>query len=343
MIKQWLWKIFYSRWGKTPSKKVSGYSLLLMVPGDLPVFLQIAMEQCASQNFKNLVETVVVPDNVPPGFMPLYRKLQQGWTHGPIRLSRLNASELFLTKRLNNPHTNCWLQFVHGCSGVSSTHLLWHDADLFIMNKGFLEKHYEECLRQKCVLLGVNEAWDAWYRENGFAYLTSTWEILLDMDWVRSFAPWQHRGHAGFAGGKPHVFDITFLPQCLTSAELIRRHEGDWGFVHFNYIIGTYRCFQNSRGPFEDTGFKLLFVRLLVDAYQSDWHYEVPPFDELLRGIVDASCRVTYVTKETHESYGEFRHKLQKLMDSGVTGPGREAILRERVGRLDRVLNWNIR
>ena len=282
-----------------------------------------------------------MPDNRPAGFDALFDSIKKKWTNSPMRLVLLNPAEFYLTRRMNNPHLNCWLQFIRGCNAASSAHLLWHDADLFITDKEFLKKHYETCLRQHCAVLGLNEAWDPWYRDHGYPHLTSTWEILVELDWVRSFSPWQHRGHDGAVNGKTHTFDITFLPQCLTPAEKVRRHEGDWGFVHFNYVIGTYRRFQNSQGAFEDDGFKLLLVRLLIDAYdKSSWSYEVPEFDRLLRGIQDASCRVTYLKEETKKNYPDFRLKFQKLIDSGVAGAQREAVLRERIGRFDRAFGW---
>jgi hypothetical protein len=341
VIKNFIWKALYSRWNVTSAQKKEGYSLLLMVPGDLPVFLQIAMEQCSFQVPEHLLETVVVPDNIPPGFMKLFDSLSERWKLSPICVAPLSALEYFMTKRMNNPHLNCWLQFVRGCNAVSSTHLLWHDADLFIADKDFLKKHFVACVRQRCALLGMNESWDSWYRENGFAYLTSTWEIMVDLAWVKSFPPWQHRGHDGRIAGKSHTFDITFLPQCLTPPEKIKRHEGDWGFVHFNYVIATYRHFQNSRGSFEDEGFKLLLVRLLVDAYdRSGWQYEVPLFEDLLPGIKDASRRVTYVSETARKNYPEFRTKFQKLVDSGITGPKREAVLRAKIQCFDKAFGW---
>ncbi len=341
MNKNLFWKACYSRWNKVPKKLNSGYSILLMVPGDLPVFMQIAMEQCASQDSGHLSEVIVVPDNIPPGFMPLFESLQKKWTKSPMKLALLNQPEFFMTKKMNNPHLNCWLQFIRGCNAVKTRYLLWHDADLFITKKDFLEEHYGCCFKNRYALLGLNEAWDAWYRENGFSYLTSTWEIMLDMEWVRSFKPWQHRGHDGLAGGKPHTFDITFLPQCLTEPSKIQRHQGDWGFVHFNYVIGTYRRFQNSRGPFEDNGFKVLFVRLLADAYdRSGWKYEAPAFEDLLKGVRDSSARVTYLLEDTRKNYPEFRTKFQNLLDSGVSGREREVILKERILRFDEAMGW---
>jgi hypothetical protein len=143
MFKSLYWETAYSKWKKGPESKVPGYSILMMVPGDLPVFLKIAFEVCAAQNPEHLVEVVVIPDKIPVGFVDYFNNLKKKWKNSPIRMVQLNPVELFLTKKLNNPRMNNWLQSFRGCNSVASTHVLWHDSDLFIADKDFLKKHYE--------------------------------------------------------------------------------------------------------------------------------------------------------------------------------------------------------
>lgn len=54
-----IWKWLYARWSKPVVEPIPGYTILLMVPGDLPVFLKIALEMCITQNPEHLVETLV--------------------------------------------------------------------------------------------------------------------------------------------------------------------------------------------------------------------------------------------------------------------------------------------
>lgn len=331
-----VWKSLYSEWHRPSDALQPGYTLLMLIPGDLPVFLKIALEVCATQNPEHLVETLVIPDKLMPGFPELLDQWKSEYKNSPVRLVKLKLLEEVVTRTQNNPHTNCWLQIIRGIEAVKTRHALWHDADLFITEPNFMKLHYEQCVEKQFGCLGVSKAWDQWYEEQGLSHLTATWEIMLDVNWFKSFKPWEHRGHDGEVAGKPHTFDITFWPQCQTPPEKVGRHEREWGFVHFNYVIGTYRWFQRSKTTFEDEHFRLLLVRLLINAYdRSGWSYEVPPADVLAKGMTDASNRVTYLKPETRQRYPEFRRKLQNLMDSGLLDREKVSIMQEGVRAFD--------
>lgn len=337
-----IWKWLYARWSKPVVEPIPGYTILLMVPGDLPVFLKIALEMCITQDREHLVETLVIPDKWMPGFHELLETWAKNYFISPIRLVDLNAFEQLITHFQNNPHTNCWLQMVRGVEAVRTTHALWHDADLFLCEPDFLKTHYETCVEQSLACMGVSRAWDTWYQEQGINHLTSTWELIFDVNWLRSFKPWEHRGHDGIVAGKTHTFDITFWPQCQTRPEQIGRHHKEWGFIHFNYVIGTYRWFQRSRGPYEDDNFRLLLVRLLIDAYdRSGWFYEVPCLGDLLRGITDSCNRVTYLKEETRQRYPEFRAKLQQLLESNLLSNDKVSLLRDGVQPFDQAFGYD--
>lgn len=325
-MKEKLWQLFYSRWPRRHKTPAPGYSLLLLIPGDLPVFLKIALEVCKRQNFSNCLEAIVIPDQRSEGFRKRFDAYQEQWQGPPLRLAELNPLESFLTKRFNNPHMNCWLQITRGVSATQSTHALWHDADLFINEPDFLKRHYQLCAERDLACLGVSPAWDGWYAQKGFGHLTATWELMINADWMRQWAPWEHRGQWRSLEGENHEFDILFWAQCHTAPEKIARHKsghisGEHDFVHFNYVIATYRWFQRANGPFEDNRFLLLLVRMLINAFderkgdESDWHYEVPDVQELALGIHDGTQRVTYVSDKARENYPEFRDKLRTLLN----------------------------
>jgi len=336
------WRLLYTHWEKPVHPPIEGYSLLILTPGDLPFFLKIALEVCAQQNPEHLFETLVVPDNrLQPGLLERLNLWAADYP-SPIRVVPQKPLEKLFTQFHKNAHNNCWLQMVRGINAVRTTHTLWHDVDLFISDSDFLKQHYERCVEQQLACLGVSKAWDSWFESHGIDYLVGTWELMMDVDWVRRFAPWQHRGHNEVINGESHTFDISFWPQYQTDRSRVKRHEEEWGFIHFNYVTGTYRKFQQTRGSFEDGLFKLLLVRLLIDAYdQSGWVYEVPELPDLVKGLTDPTRPVTYTAAQTPQNYPEFRLKLQKLIDSHMLDDRRTSSLAQGIRPFDQAFGWS--
>jgi hypothetical protein len=348
MLNATLWKMFRSSWKKAPvAARTPGYSVLLAVPADLPVFLKIAMSTINAQRNEGLVETLVIPDMPTPAFARAFELAKKDWSNGPIRLVMLRLMEQLVTRRINSPHTNHWLQMVNGVEAATSTHVLLHDADLFITDRGFLASHYAAMRGTKLACLGINPVWDKWYAENGLSHVTATWELMFDVEWARSFKAWMHRGHNGVVAGKAHEFDTMLLPQSLTEPARISRHQGEWGFVHFNYVICTYRWFQAAKragkGPYADEHWRILLIRLLADAYESsETEAEVPSLGELAKGLTGESKRVDYRGATARGNYGEFRAKLQQLMESGILDERKVAVLREGIRAFDAAMEWSV-
>lgn len=345
MSKALVWKLARSRWQKPhPGPHAPGYSVLLPVPGDLPVFLKIAMSTVNAQDAAGLAETLVIPDVDSPDFERAFELAKRDWSNGPIRVVRLRPIERFVTKRINSPHTNHWLQMTNGIEAARTRFVLLHDADLFITDRTFLAGHYAEIERRQLACLGINPVWDAWYAQNGLDHVTATWELMFDVDWARSFKPWQHRGHNGVVKGKAHEFDTTLLPQSLTEPSRISRHQGDWGFVHFNYVISSFRRFQDADRAgtqYADEHFRVLLVRLLVDAYQStETEAILPSLAEIHRGLAGQGKRVHYRGENPPKNYPEFRGKLDQLMASGVLDERQVRVLREGVAPFDVAMKW---
>lgn len=341
-----LWKLFRSSWQKAPSARTPGYSVLLPVPGDLPVFLKIAMGTINAQQNAGLVETLVIPDSPSPEFESAYERAKKDWSNGPIRLVKLRPIERFVTKRINSPHTNHWLQMTNGAEAATSTHALLHDADLFITDKNFLAGHFTAIAGKDLACLGINPVWDKWYAENGLGHVTATWELMFNIDWARSFKPWMHRGHNGVVAGKAHEFDTMLLPQSLTEPERISRHQGDWGFVHFNYVICTFRWFQENeklgKPAYQDEYWRILLVRLLVDAFEStETEATVPSLADLQKALTGQSNRIDYRGEATAKNYAEFRAKLQQLIDSGILDERKLRVLREGIAPFDAATGWS--
>lgn len=337
-----VYRLLYPRWRGGDGARTPGYTLLLLIPGDLPVFLKIAMEVCGAQDAEHRVETLVLPDIATGGFDRAFARCARDWTGGPIRVVRLRRAEGALARWRKNPHLNCWLQFITGVNAAHSTHAIWHDADLFVDDPGFLRRHYEECRDRDLAVLGLSEAWDAWYREHGLGHMVSTWEMAVDVDWARSYRPWEHRGHDGAVDGRPVTFDISFNPQSRTAPERIALATSPPRFVHFNHTMGRYREFQRSlrRGrPWEDRTFRVLLVRLLVEAFDdSDWRYDAPAVAELLRGLEDPAAPVTYREPGVEERYAAFRATLDELCDARLVGEARVEALRRAAAPFDAAL-----
>lgn len=341
-MKSLIWKGLYGRWRAPTVAPRAGYSLLLAMPGDLPFFLEIFLQVFAGKRTEHLVEALVLPDLVPPGFRARFGRFRERWPHGEVRLVPLRRLDQFLAGVAGNPHANHWLQLINGANAARGTHALLHDADLFVLSPDFFDAQYEWCARERLACLGVSPAWDPWYRENGLGHVTATWEILFELTWLRRFKPWEHHGHAGAVDGKAHVFDTMFLPQSLTPPGQIARNERWLDFVHFNYVICTYRKFQKGRGPFEDDYFRILLIRLLIDAFDAGgWSYDAPPLEELARGLDDPSRRVTYRAEATAEHYREFRDKLQSLLDSPVLDAEQVGRMERGVRPFDRAFGWS--
>jgi hypothetical protein len=345
MLNATLWKLFRSSWQAAPTVRTPGYSVLLAVPADLPVFLKIAMATINAQQNDGLIETLVIPDMPTDAFEQAYERAKAQWTNGPIRLVKLRPVERFITRRINSPHTNHWLQMVNGAEAATSTYALLHDADLFITDKSFLAGHYAAMKQRDLACLGINPVWDKWYAENGLSHVTATWELLFNIEWARSFAAWMHRGHNGTVNGKEHEFDTMLLPQCLTPADRIARHQGDWGFVHFNYVICTYRWFQEAdragKGPYQDEFWRILLIRLLADAYESsETEADVPGLAELEKGLRGESRRVDYRGDKARTEYPEFRAKLQQLIESGILDERKIRVLEEGIDPFDAAMGW---
>src|SRR5581483_1707829 len=151
-----------------------------------------------------------------------------------------------------------------------------------------------------------------------------------------------HLGHDNVFRGERHTFDTTLFAQCHTPPERIDFQEMQGGYVHFNYVISTYRFFQKSTAPFEDSHFRILLVRLLIDAFdKSGGTYEAPCSADLAKGLLDPMNRVTYLKKETLDHYPEFRTKFQELLRSPLLDSSQAEILRAGIRPFDEALRWS--
>jgi hypothetical protein len=325
--KERAWRTLYRRWPAAPDL-TDGYTLLVPVPGDLPVFLRLALETHARQAPDGRVETIVIPDRVTPGLLREFEDCRSRVGLDPLRLVEIGRAGRTMSRLSGSPANNYFLQIHHGLSETTTRHALLHDADLFLLDPEFSARHYRRCADRGLACLGVAGPYDGWLAENGYGHVVATGEMMVDVAWARSFRPWQHRSHFDKLNGQRRGFDVTVFTQAKSPPDRFEIEQEDHSLEHFNWAIGVYRTFQRER-KYEDDRFLILLLRLLVDALEprgprgaGGSTTELPSTAELARGITDPSQPVTYRTALTREQYPEFRRKIRRVLASPLIDDG---------------------
>ncbi len=328
------WSARFSDWAK-PRPASRGYTLLVPVPGDLPVFLELALDVLGRQASEHRIETLVIPDKLTPAMTEITEAHRSGW-NGPLRTVPLPLPERFVLPRLRNPGRNHGVQLIEGVTQARGSHILLHDADLFLLDPATLDQRWIEADADGLHALGVSPVWDPWFLDHGFN-LTATWELCAERDWLRAFPPAMHIGHEAEALGERHVFDTTLRAQMLSDPDRIRTHEIDEQFVHFNYVISTYRHYQNAKGRFVDDKYRLLLIRLFVDLFaQYPATYNLPTLEELAAGLNGADAPVRYppATAGARADYQAYRANVRRIL-AGPWAAEKGADINERLAPFD--------
>lgn len=334
-IKSALWQLGYARWPRV-AEPVPGYTLLFTVPPDLPVFLVLAVEICRRQDLTGLVETLVVPDRLDVPFRRRVDDAARSWPEGMMRLVEPSPLDRLVRPFLRVPSMIHWLQLVAGVRHVRSTHAVVHDVDLFMLEDGFLRSLFEHCREDRVACVGNAAPWQGndWATDPRFAHVVALWELMFDLEWMRAGPPARMRPQRGRFGADSFWFETTLLAQARTAPERIARHRPA-ELVHFGWVVGGYRTFQRSKGPFEDDQFRLLLIRLLIDAFDAGGaEYEVPTLADLERGLTDADRRVFYGAA-ARGNYATFRTTLDRLLTSDLFPADRIEVLRAGLAPFD--------
>lgn len=333
------WKLRFARWGRRLPQQ-PGYTLLVPVPGDLPVFLDIALAVCRLQQSSSRISTLVLPDVSTPAMSAAVEAAKPTW-NGPLELVPLGAPERVLLPRLKDPGRNHGSQLIAGVSAARSTHVVLHDADLVMLQDNVHDSQYARAVAHDLDALGISPSWDPWYAQHGLQ-LAATWEMTARVDWLRSFPPHRHLGHDAELFGERHTFDTTFWAQCHTPQARIDVHELGDDVVHFNYVISTYRRFQRHAGPdpFVDSNFRLLLIRLFIDLFdQGRGSYTLPTLTELTRGLTAGDAPVTYPT-DGGDTYRSFRSKVSDILAGPWTTADRRERATEALSAFDSFYAW---
>lgn len=329
------WGARFDRWPPRPAQQ-EGYSLLVPVPGDLPVFLELALSVLATQHAAGRVETLVVPDLLTPQVRSVVDRREPEW-QGPLRVVPLRRPEREMLPRLRKPVRNYGAQLFAGVSASTASHVVLHDADLFLMSPELLDERVALATAEGLDVLGADPVWDGWYAQHGLE-LAATWEMVARTDWLRSFPPSMHMGHEGELEGMTHSFDVTLRPQCVADPRRRRVVRSD-DIVHFNYVISTYRWFQRASGTFVDDQFRLLLIRLFVDIFaEEEFDYALPTLDELAAGLTDPAAPVSYplADADRRQGYAAFRSRLTRILEGPWTPPATATVLASQLVPFDR-------
>lgn len=326
-LKNALWWLAYGRW-PAPAAAVPGYTLLLTVPPDLPVFLHLAIEVCRQQDLTHLVETIVVPDRFDRGFRQHFQAATATWPEGRLRLCEPTLLDRAVRPLLRKPSLIHWLQLVAGVRTLRSTHAVLHDVDLFMLEPAFLRSLFETCRdgRLACVGSAPAPASAPWARLPGFAHVVTLWELTFSAAWMREGPPTAMRPQNATLPQGKFWFETSLLAQARTDPRRIVRHRPA-ELVHFGWVIGGYRTFQRSRGSFEDDQFRLLLIRLLVDTFGPRHESgELPLYAALVRGLSDPAAPVHYGAA-ARTNYPAFRREIERLLRSDLFSTDRKSTL----------------
>jgi hypothetical protein len=319
------WDARFRSWPPQRSLR-PGYTVLVPVPGDLPVFLELALAVIAAQRADERVATLVIPDRMTPAVRHIVDQHRRTWS-GALELVPLMRPERWVLPRFNNAARNHPAQIISGVRAARSTHVVLHDADLFVLRPDFLDQHYRSCRDRQLACLGVDPVWDGWFADHG-RHLAATWELCASVPWIRSFTPSLHFGHEDTLFGERHVFDTMLYPQAISHPDLIGVERSD-DIIHFNYVISAYRGFQRE-GTSDDNRFLLLFIRLLIDVFDPTRAatYAVPTLAELAASLEHRNGPVTYREgPEAETAYQRFRH----LLSRALSGPWADEQRRDEV------------
>lgn len=326
------WQARFARWPPAPPARTPGYTVLVPVPGDLPVFLDLALAVCRAQDSPGRVATLVVPDVLTDAVSRIVAREKPGWP-GLLDSLALPRPERWILPRLGDPGRNHAVQLNTAVARAASTHVVLHDADLFLLEPDSHERQWAYAVEHDLDALGVDPAWDGWFAEHGLD-LAATWEMTARTEWLRAFPPWRHIAHRAALDGddEEHVFDTMYWAESRTPGGRIAvRAPG--GIVHFNHVISTYRKFHAFRRAhrredaagtgtaFGDPDFRLLLIRVLIDLFDtSGIRYDLPSANELAAGLGRPDATVTYAPADG-ATYHEFRPRLSQIL-TGFPQPG---------------------
>ena len=107
-------KLAYPRWSRRDAALEPGYSVLLLVPGDLPVFIKTGLDVLSRQRLEHLREILILPDRLPRDFGAYFEQVRSRHPDLPLRVVPASPGERYSTALFNRPAWIPALQFMRG-------------------------------------------------------------------------------------------------------------------------------------------------------------------------------------------------------------------------------------
>lgn len=310
-------KLFYSHWIQKHRSLEPGYTILLPTPSDLPVFLALALEVISKQDQAHLKEIIVIPDWPSSKFERYFETLINSIKCKPIRFVNINNTDKLAWKLTKSITTRHFTQIVRGIDETTTLHAIIHDSDLFLPPGDFLLQQFLTCRNNHLVVYGLDmrRSLSRFDRKE----FVATWEMTCSTNWFRSFPPYMHKGQVTKINGRRQEFDTTLLPQYLTDPSLISWKDRSNEYVHFSYVIASYRNFINKKGYIPAYSVKLFLIRTLVDVFDfTGWEYRgLPEHEEFLDGKHGVKELVAD-KKHGGRIISEFKQKIDTIINNDL-------------------------
>jgi len=335
-----IYRMLYTRWPRSKAKGECGYTALLPVPADLPVFLDFAVENLLRQDLTHLREVLVIPDQEERDYIDLARqKIRRLEDKVRVRILSMRWRDKAVARFAGNPSAYHFLQLYTGICAAEAGDMLFHDADFFMRPGDFLSRRYELMKTEGRSVLGVNPRQAKFV--DGCVHLTATWEMFAAGDWLRRFPPYFHKAqYFRTRSGKSH-FDTTLYPQYLSSPDEIGWRTPEAGdYVHFNQVISRYRHFSEGNRESKRADLKLLLISILSDAFGTDgWRYKLPTRRDWQQ-LVEHMLAVPKLAREQTAYYAKIRGRVEELLALGVLDGAVQDGIREGFAPFDKLLGW---
>ncbi len=252
----------------------------------------------------------MVPDRPDPRVQGIVQAAAAGWS-GPLRLELVRRPEREVLPRLGDPGRNHGYQIVSGVVATGASHVVLHDADLFLLEDTAHDRQYERAVARGLDVLGISPARDPWFAERG-RQLAATWEMTARTEWLRAAPPWRLLAHEDVVLGESHVLDTTFWGQLQTGPARVGI-EPLGGVVHFKDLISAYRTWASRERPFHDEHAALLVIRVLTDLFDVGDSADLPSLADLTAAAAGVSGQVSYEGC-TAEEYARTRGLLAEVL-----------------------------
>jgi hypothetical protein len=331
-------KLFFSSWSKLEQPLSDGYTLLMPIPYDLPVLLDLSVRVAEYLNDENLREILVIPDYPTQEFRDCYHKIVK---QKPLyRLLEMPHTHKLVGRLINRPGVYHFLQIFNGVNQARSKYCYLHDADAILVMKDFVENQYLVSEKEQYSVLGAELPRDNQLRLDG-GTVVATWEMMARTDWYRRFPPYLHKSHTDQWEGKMRSFDTTIYPQWLTDTKEIgldcNERNLSSGFVHVPYTVSTFRKFKGVSGPYEDKYCNLLFLRVLIDVLEmSDYDHQIPVYEDLLKGIKMEDALVTYTSDIARKWFYITRDRMNYLLTTNFFNDRESKLIQNYLERFEK-------